>query len=206
MDGLARKEHWEKFYATHPEHELSWFESVPSLSLEMIRKSSCDPNDAIIDIGGGSSRLVDCLLAHGYNSVAVLDVSARALAMARERLGNLADGVRWIDADVLTWYSPSPIDIWHDRAAFHFLTDAHDRATYAATASRALRSGGTLIVATFAMDGPRSCSGLAAYRANAEMIAADFGSDFELIESRIHDHVTPRSSVQRFQFARLRRR
>lgn len=205
MEGPARKEHWEQFYATHPEQELSWFETEPTLSLEMIRKSARDKKASIVDIGGGSSRLVDCLLAEGFQSVAVLDVSERALSMARERLEEAAGKVRWINADVLAWSGESVVDIWHDRAAYHFFTEERDRAAYARIASRAIRPGGTLIVATFALDGPKSCSGLPAYRASAEMIAADFGSSFELIESLVHDHVTPRGSVQRFQVARLRR-
>ena len=206
MDQPARRAHWEQFYATHPEQELSWFESVPALSLELIHESTQARSDLIVDIGGGSSRLVDCLLAEGYSSVAVLDVSPRALALARERLGPDADKVLWIESDVLAWHDASPVDIWHDRAAYHFFTDEKDRASYVKIASRAVRPGGTLIVATFAIDGPRSCSGLPAYRASAEMIAADFAPAFELVEGRIHDHVTPRGAVQRFQIARLQRK
>lgn len=206
MDQPARKEHWEQFYATHPERELSWFESVPALSLELIRKSTRGSGDSVVDVGGGSSRLVDCLLADGYTAVCVLDVSARALSMARERLGAGTENVRWIESDVLQWNPRDPVDIWHDRAAYHFFTDEKDRMAYARAASGAVRSGGTLIVATFALDGPKSCSGLPAYRANAEMISADFAPAFELTESLIHDYHTPRGTVQRFQIARLTRK
>ena len=206
MDQPARKTHWEQFYATHPEQELSWFESVPALSLELIHGSARTKSDSIVDIGGGSSRLVDCLIAEGYSAVAVLDISHRALATARERMGTDAGKVRWIESDVLAWHCASPVDLWHDRAAYHFFTDEKDRAAYAKIASGAVRPGGTLIVATFAIDGPKSCSGLPAYRASADMIAADFAPAFELVESRIHDHVTPRGTVQRFQIARLRRK
>jgi trans-aconitate methyltransferase len=206
MDQLARKTHWEQFYATHSEQELSWFESVPALSLDLIRNSTRTKTDSIVDIGGGSSRLVDCLIAEGYSTVAVLDVSHRALAMARERLGADAGKVLWIESDVLVWHCVSPVDIWHDRAAYHFFTDEKDRAAYAKAASSAVQPGGTLIVATFAIDGPKSCSGLPAYRASADMIAADFALSFELVESRIHEHVTPRGAVQRFQIACLCRK
>ena len=205
-DQPTRRAHWERFYATHLEQELSWFESVPVLSLELIRNSTRTKSDSIVDVGGGSSRLVDCLIADGYRSVAVLDVSPRGLAMAQERMGTDAGKVCWIGSDVLAWHCTSPVDLWHDRAAYHFFTDEKDRAAYAGIATSAVLPGGTLIVATFAMDGPRSCSGLPAYRASAEMIAADFALAFELIESRIHDHVTPRGTVQRFQIARLRRK
>ena len=206
MDQPARKIHWEQFYATHPEQELSWFESVPALSLELIHGNARAKSDSIVDIGGGSSRLVDCLIEKGYSSVAVLDISPRALATARERMGTDAGKVRWIESDVLAWHCTLPVDLWHDRAAYHFFTDQKDRTAYAKIASSAVRFGGTLIVATFAIDGPKSCSGLPAYRASADMIAADFAPAFELVESSVHDHVTPRGTVQRFQIACLRRK
>ncbi len=185
---------------------MSWFEPVPVWSLEMVHKSARGKDDCIVDIGGGNSRLVDCLLAEGYGRVAVLDVSSRALAIAQARLGDKAAQVQWVESDVLGWKCSLPIDIWHDRAVYHFLTEAHDRATYAALAADALKSGGVLIVATFAPDGPRSCSGLPVYRANEEMIAADFAPSFQLVESRPYEHATPSGSIQRFQASRLQRR
>jgi 2-polyprenyl-3-methyl-5-hydroxy-6-metoxy-1,4-benzoquinol methylase len=206
MASLTRKGHWEQFYATHPEQSLSWFEPTPLLALEMIRKSARGKSDSIVDIGGGNSRLGDCLLAEGFHSVAVLDVSSKALAIAQARLGERAVEVQWIVSDVLGWKCASAFDVWHDRAAYHFLTDTADRATYAALASNAVKSGGVLIVATFALDGPRSCSGLPVYRASAEMIAADFAPSFELAESIPHEHTTPSGNVQKFQVSRLRRK
>ena len=206
MASHLRRDHWEQFYATHQEQNLSWFESVPALSLQMIQRGARGKNDSIIDIGGGNSRLVDSLLAEGFHSVAVLDVSSKALAIAQARLGERAVEVQWIVSDVLGWKCASAFDVWHDRAAYHFLTDAADRATYAALASNAVRSGGVLIVATFALDGPRSCSGLPVYRASAEMIAVDFAPQFELAESIPHEHTTPSGNVQRFQVSRLRRK
>lgn len=206
MDQQVRKDHWEAFYATHPEQELSWFESEPVLSLEMIRKCARSRHDSIIDIGGGSSRLVDCLVANGYEAVTVLDISSRALEEARTRLGDKAQGVQWIESDVLEWNCTSRFEVWHDRATYHFLTEANDREVYAALASKAVKKGGALIVANFALDGPRSCSGLPTYRADAQMIATDFGSSFALEESHLHEHVTPRGNKQRFQISLLRRR
>ncbi len=206
MESQHRKDHWEQVYATRPEQELSWFEPLPALSLEMIRKSARDKSNSIVDIGGGNSRLVDCLLAEGYDSVAVVDVSSKALAITQSRLGDKAAAVQWIESDVLEWQCASPFDIWHDRAAYHFLIDAADRARYAALASSAVKSGGTLIVATFALDGPRSCSGLPVYQASAEMIATDFAPSFKLAESIPHEHTTPSGKIQRFQVSRLRRK
>jgi 2-polyprenyl-3-methyl-5-hydroxy-6-metoxy-1,4-benzoquinol methylase len=206
MESQHRKDHWEQVYATRPEQELSWFEPLPALSLEMIRKSARDKSVSIVDIGGGNSRLVDCLLAEGYDSVAVVDVSSKALAITQSRLGDKAATVQWIESDVLEWQCSSPFDIWHDRAVYHFLTDAADRARYTALASSAVKSGGSLIVATFALDGPRSCSGLPVYRASSETIAADFAPLFELTESIPHEHTTPSGNIQRFQVSRLRRK
>lgn len=123
---------------------------------------------------------MDGLVADGYDAVTVLDISSRALQIAQARLGDNAHGIQWIEFDVLGWNCISRFDIWHDRATYHFLTEANDREAYAAYASRAVKKGGALIVANFALDGPRSCSGLRTYRANAEMIAADFAHSFDL--------------------------
>jgi len=136
---------------------------VPALSLELIRKSARGNSYSIVDIGGGNSRLVDCLLAEEYRSITVLDVSSRSLSIVKARLGSKAAEVHWIESDVLAWRGPSPFDIWHDGAAFHFLTEEADRTSYANLASNSVKSDGTLIVATFALDGPRSCSGLPIY-------------------------------------------
>lgn len=206
MEPQSRKNHWEQFYATHPEEKVSWFEPVPMLSLEMIRKSAHGKSDSIVDIGGGNSRLVDYLLAEGYGSVAVLDVSSEALAITRARLGNKAAEVQWIESDVLGWKCSTLFDIWHDRAAYHFLTDEQERAAYVALASNAVRSSGALIVATLALEGPRSCSGLPVYRTSQEMISADFASSFELAERLPYEHTSPSGNIQRFQVSRFRRR
>lgn len=150
--------------------------------------------------------MVDCLLAEGYGSVAVLDVSSKALAIAKARLGSKAEEVQWFESDVLAWKCSSPVDIWHDRAAYHFLTDVAGRVAYAALASNSIKSGGALIVATFALEGPSSCSGLPVYRASAAMIAADFAPSFEPVESLPHEHATPSGTIQRFQVSRFRRK
>ena len=206
MESQVRKGHWENIYETRPDQGLSWFEPVPALSLELIRKSAHGKSDSIVDIGGGNSRLVDCLLAEEYRSVTVLDVSSRALSIVKARLGKKAPEVHWIESDVLAWRCPSPFDIWHDRAAFHFLTEEADRTSYASLASNSVKSGGILIVATFALDGPRSCSGLPIYRTSSEMVAVDFAPSFELLESLSYDHVTPNGTSQRFQVSRFRRK
>ena len=160
---------------------------------------------SIIDIGGGASRLADALVAEGFHSVSVLDVSEKALATSRDRLGPRAENVAWIVADVTAWRPDKSYDLWHDRAAFHFLTEPADRAAYAECVRNAVRPGGHVIIGTFAPDGPERCSGLPVVRHDAASIGEVLGPSFKLIESRRHDHLTPGGTVQRFQFSRFQR-
>jgi trans-aconitate methyltransferase len=163
------------------------------------------PGSGIIDIGGGASRLVDCLVFRGYEDVTVLDLSEAALAAARSRLGEIAGRVTWVAADVTIWEPSRTYDIWHDRAAFHFLTEREDQAAYVARLRRAVRPGGHAIIGTFAPDGPERCSGLLVSRYDATSLAATLGRGFELIDARRHEHVTPWGATQKFQFSTFRR-
>src|SRR6516164_9584217 len=149
-----RRTHWEGVYSTKGENEVSWFQESPAVSLEMIKQANPAREAAVIDIGGGASRLVDCLLQQGYRSVAVLDLSAKALEAAKTRIGSAAASVDWIVADVTTWQPTRSYDVWHDRAAFHFLTEPGDRAAYLECMQSAVRRGGQIIIGTFALDGP----------------------------------------------------
>jgi SAM-dependent methyltransferase len=197
----ARRDHWDDVYASKAETEVSWFEATPAPSLELLALVGATPHSAILDVGGGASRLVDHLIAAGYEDVAVLDLSVAALAAARARLGAAAERVAWIAADVTAWTPPRAYDVWHDRAAFHFLVDPADQAAYRVRLRQALRPGGHAILATFALDGPERCSGLPVQRWDAAGLAEFLGPDFALVEARRHEHVTPRGAVQRFQFA-----
>ena len=172
----------------------------------MIRTANSDHGAAIIDVGGGASRLVDALLQDGYRDVAVLDLSANALDAARKRIGPAASKVDWIVADATTWRPAKTYDVWHDRAAFHFLTDPQDRAAYVERLQSAVAPGGQVIIATFALDGPEKCSGLPVQRHDSASLAAELGPDFELVETRSEIHRTPWDSTQAFQFSRFRRR
>ena len=201
-----RTTHWQNVYATKGEAEVSWFQDTPAISLEMIRAASPDQNAAIIDIGGGASRLVDALLQDGYRNLAVLDISANALDAVKQRIGAAASAVDWIVADVTTWQPVKSYDIWHDRAAFHFLTDPHDRAAYVERLRSAVAAGGHVIIATFAPDGPEKCSGLPVQRHDSASLSAELGPEFELVETRSDIHRTPWQSTQAFQFSRFRRR
>jgi SAM-dependent methyltransferase len=205
MDDSNRTAHWENVYRSRGEREVSWFQETPSISLELMRLAAATRHSAIVDIGGGASRLVDALVDEGYAAVTVLDLSEAALAATRVRLGQAAAGVTWIGADVTRWKPIQRYDLWHDRAAFHFLTDAADRAAYLACLREALRPGGHAIIATFALDGPERCSGLPVIRYDAASLGKMLGSAFDLVETRRHDHQTPMGTIQRFQFSVFRR-
>jgi SAM-dependent methyltransferase len=205
MTDANRKAHWETVYTTKGENEVSWFQESPEASLELIDLAHPTPASTIVDIGGGASRLVDRLIARGLNHVTVLDLSEAALEAAKARLGERASRVRWIVADVTKWEPTELYDIWHDRAAFHFLTDPADRAAYVACMKRTVKPGGHVIIGTFAIDGPEKCSGLPVNRYDATSLARELGEGLVLVDARRHDHSTPWKSAQRFQFCIFRR-
>lgn len=205
MGNASRRGHWEGVYTSKGETEVSWFQETPSLSLELLRLVGAQPSSAIIDIGGGTSRLVDNLLAQGFVNITVLDVSEAALAAARARLHEEGGKVKWIAADMTQWQPSEAYDVWHDRAAFHFLTDPSDQTAYVQRLKQALRRGGHVIIGTFALDGPEKCSGLPVARHRGESLAALLGPDFVLFDSRRHEHTTPWKSLQKFQFSTFRR-
>src|SRR5262245_51829377 len=153
---MDRKQHWDTLFAAKRERDVSWFESFPEISMRMMEAAGLGPKTCVIDVGGGDSRLVDALVARGLDCLAVLDVSSAALDRAKARLGKIASGLTWIEADVAADWSLKPMDIWHDRAAFHFLTAAHDRVRYRQHLRETLRPAGTAIFATFAPDGPET--------------------------------------------------
>jgi len=195
--------HWDTVYGTKATDEVSWYQRRPATS-ERLLASVSSPADAVIDVGAGASTLADSLLDAGWSDVTVLDVSPRALALVRDRLGPL-DSASFIVADVLAWQPDRTYDAWHDRAVFHFLVQPEQRQQYAATASRAIRPGGALVLATFAEDGPTRCSGLPTSRYDADALAAVFAPDFTLEHSEREEHVTPGGAIQPFTWAVLRR-
>lgn len=206
MTELPRKSHWTGVYERKAEDEVSWFQTLPRLSRNWIMASAGVADAAIVDIGGGASRLVDELLSAGCRDVTVLDIAESALTKSRARLGDRADAVQWIGADITAWVPPRRYDVWHDRAVFHFLVDAGDRAAYLAALKKGTRPGSRVIIATFAPDGPERCSGLPVQRYSPAMLDAVLGSDFTLMESAAEEHLTPAGAVQRFQYSRFERR
>lgn len=189
---MNRKEHWEAVYTTKDVGTVSWYQAEPAQSLQLLEAAGATPESVIIDVGGGDSVLVDRLVERGFRQLTVLDLSGAALSRARARLGEQAATVRWVEADITRAELPrDAYDVWHDRAVFHFLTDADDRARYVATASAVVRRGGTLIIATFAPDGPLRCSGLEVARYSPESIAQEFAEAFTLQHGFAHSHTTP---------------
>src|SRR6516164_6341236 len=206
MTKIERHAHWDSVYESKGEHEVSWFEESPTLSLELIRATGVGSAASIIDIGGGTSRLVDALLDEGYSAVTVLDLSEKALETSKTRLGlQRAAKVKWVAVDVTAWEPGQAYDVWHDRATFHFLTEPNERAAYVERVLRAVRSSGHVIIGTFALDGPERCSGLPVVRYDAAAISKILGPSFDLLQSRMHAHQTPTGVIQRFQFNRFRR-
>lgn len=205
---MSTAEHWNRTYGARAEEALTWFEATPETSMALVRRHA-RPGDAILDAGGGASRLAETCLAEGYGPVTVVDLSESALAAARDRLGAQAGAVTWIAADLRHWLPDRRYALWHDRAAFHFLTDPSDQAAYLGTLDRALVSGGIAIVATFAEDGPERCSDLPVQRyapdALAARIEAALPGRVERLEAARHRHVTPKGNVQAFQISVFRK-
>jgi trans-aconitate methyltransferase len=206
MTTSDRQAHWQTVYQTKGEQQFSWSQQEPEPSLSLIEEFAGGPQACIIDIGAGASRLVDALRRRGYQAITVLDLSQAALGAAKLRLGPDAAQVQWIAADITQWQAPVAFDIWHDRAAFHFLVEADDRNAYLDRLRRGVKPGGHAIIATFAPDGPEKCSGLPVQRYDPDGLSKTIGPTFELIEQRAHRHATPWGAVQSFQFSVLRRR
>ncbi len=203
---MSIKAHWDNIYQTKEPTQVSWYQEHPKISLGLIARTNVRPTDHIIDVGGGTSTLVDHLLANGYQSVTVLDVSPQALQRARQRLGAQANNVTWLEGDITQInLSPQAYAIWHDRAVFHFLTQPGDRQRYIDGVRRAVRPGGHVIVATFAPDGPARCSGLEVMRYSPDSLHSEFGQDFELVDSANETHHTPFGAEQKFMYCYCRR-
>lgn len=198
MADVRGADHWNDRYRSVGPAQVSWYEQRPTVSLELLTAIGAAAERSVVDIGGGASRLVDHLLNAGHHDLAVLDLSAEALGVARARVGVHAP-VDWIEADVLAWEPSRRWDVWHDRAVLHFLTDDTDRGHYVATLRRALRPGGAFVIGTFAEDGPTHCSALPVRRHTAADLV-DLLGDVEVVEQRRDVHRTPGGAEQPFNW------
>jgi SAM-dependent methyltransferase len=203
MDTIA---HWERVYAAKKPDEVSWYRPHLEISLRLIASAARHRDARIIDVGGGESTLADDLVTRGYRDVTVLDVSGTALDVARERLGDRAARVRWIRGDVTTYpVEANAYDVWHDRAVFHFLTRAEQRKAYVAALLAGTTFGSAVIMATFALDGPDTCSGLPVQRYSPRTLAAEIGPPFVLTDETQEMHTTPSGAQQPFSYVVFRR-
>lgn len=192
------KNHWDKIYSTKQPHEVSWTQDVPQTSLDFIYSFNVSKTAPIIDVGGGESKLVDFLLADGYENITVLDISEKALEKAKARLGVAASKVNWVVSDI-TEFQPTEIyEVWHDRATFHFLTTQEQIAKYLATARQAIN--GYLAIGTFSENGPEKCSGLQIKQYSEEQLLEQLSTGFNKIRCITEDHVTPFNTKQNFLF------
>ncbi len=195
-----RKKHWGDVYQEKSPLEVSWYQKEPKLSLELIRSTNVASNDAIIDVGGGTSVLVDYLSKECFTNLTVLDISKNAIAISKNRLGDTAKSIEWIVSDITQFDTSQKFSLWHDRALFHFLTDPSDRKIYVKALIKAIRTEGHLIIATFAIGGPEKCSGLEIVQYDSEKMIAELGDNFTLVEERKEIHITPAMKEQEFIF------
>lgn len=196
---MDRHEHWNSIYQTKASTDVSWYEPEPRVSMELITAAS-PVHGEVIDVGGGDSHLVDRLVAAGFQSVAVLDISEIAIERAKARLGHNSIKVRWIVGDICQIPELNPCDVWHDRAVFHFLRDPDDRRKYGELATRTIRSCGHLIIGAFETDGPLKCSGLEICRYDAVTLSRELGPRFKLVRELLYTHLTPAGKPQQFFF------
>lgn len=203
MSAPDHLQHWDSVYRTREPDAVSWFQAESTVTLELVELLGIPDHGAIIDVGGGASRLVDHLIAANYTDLTVLDLSPTALATSRARVGNSA-GVKWIAEDLLTWQPARHYDLWHDRAVLHFLS-GDDVTTYRELLERCVAPGGSVILGTFAPDGPEQCSGLPVTRYSAADLATLLAPTFAVVAEREEKHTTPSGSAQAFEWVAARR-
>jgi SAM-dependent methyltransferase len=205
VNSVDRKAHWDDVYRSKSTENLTWYQARPETSLRLIESAGLDTDARIVDVGGGTSTLVDCLLDAGYRHLGILDVSPAVLQRAQQRLGARGDSVELLEADVTRFEPPHSWDLWHDRAVLHFLTAKDDVAAYRRSMLDALAPAGQAVVATFGPEGPLKCSGLEVRRYDPGSLSDALGPQMELVESVVEEHVTPKDSTQQFLFCRFRR-
>ncbi len=199
----TNKNHWDNVYETKSPNQVSWTQVYPKTSLDFIHSFGVDKSAKIIDIGGGDSKLVDCLLNEGFENITVLDISKNALAKAKKRLGEKGKNIQWIVSDVTKFKPTTKYDVWHDRATFHFLTTAEDIAIYMKTAREAVSS--YLNIGTFSEEGPDKCSGLEIKKYSEQKLTTELEKGFSKIRCITEDHITPFDTRQHFLFCSFKK-
>ena len=194
------KNHWENIYSNKDENEVSWFQTVPKTSHQLIKKLNLESNDNIIDIGSGRSRILKILIDEGFNNLSYLDISKEACKKSKIALGDDKSKVNWNVENVLNFKSKMKYKLWHDRAVFHFFTDKKDIEKYREVAIKNISEGGYLVLATFSINGPKKCSGLDVSQYSEQSLNEIFKSDFNLLESFYIDHQTPFDTTQNFLY------
>lgn len=206
MKSDSRKDHWENIYTTKQAHEVSWTQDNPHTSLDFIQNFNLPKEARIIDVGGGDSKLVDHLIDQGFEDITVLDISGNALERAKKRLGVKAKNVKWIEADILDFKPETTYDLWHDRAAFHFLTQEEQASNYLACAKQAIKPRGYLTIATFSEAGPKKCSGLEINQYSEQSLQDRLKENFQKIKCITEDHRTPMNTMQNFLFCSFKKK
>src|ERR1044072_9120865 len=194
------KQHWENVYNTKVPEEVSWFQIYPKPSIAFVEQCNLSPDAHIIDIGGGDSHFADALLDKGFRNIYVLDISSNAIEKAKQRLGTRASKVNWIVSDITEFAPQVQFDLWHDRAAFHFLTTEESIYKYVSIAEGAIKKGGHLILGTFSENGPKKCSGLEIKQYSAASMSAIFEVSFDRVKCITEDHATPFNTIQNLLF------
>ena len=202
MDSTLKK-HWENVYQNKTPEQVSWTQKFPKTSLDLIAQFDVDLSSKIIDVGGGDGHLVDFLIDEGYENISVLDISSKAIERAKDRLADIEQNIHWIISNILDFMPKTKYDVWHDRAAFHFLTSKKDIESYVKIVSQFANH---IVLGTFSKNGPLKCSGLPISQYNAEDLQALLKSDFELVSSHYEDHTTPFDTQQNFLFCSFRRK
>jgi SAM-dependent methyltransferase len=198
---MDTQEYWERVYESRGPEKVSWFRPHLDTSLRLIERAAASLSASIIDVGGGASTLVDDLLARGYRNVTVLDISHTALDATRKRLGPLSGNVHWLVDDITRAdLTDQAFEVWHDRAAFHFLTSREERQEYVRRVAAAVKPGGRVIVGTFGPAGPDRCSGLDVARYDIPSLHREFGARFRLVASSEELHGTPSGTTQQFLY------
>lgn len=205
MENFDRKKHWENIYQTKPLNEVSWYQPTPETSLDFIRQFNVPKAAKIIDIGGGDSFLADYLLEKGYEDITVLDISEAAIERAKTRMADNAKKIKWIVADAANFQPTEKYDFWHDRAAFHFLTEEKEISNYLDTAQKNINSKGILVIGTFSEQGPKKCSGLEIKQYSENSMTERLKLFFEKIKCITIDHLTPFNTLQNFIFCSFRK-